>query len=462
MKNLFLTFTLLLFTVTASAQFRIFFEGSFFSENGGPAGTGTGSSVSVTPTGGITATDVQQALEDFDARIASLSTSGLQDGTFGDVSILSGIFSIVPGAITADDISTSLFPEGYSAASGSVESQFVGIDNALQTVAYEAAPLEATLDRDFDTADLNRNIVSNSAARLVLNIPPGLGEIGDKIIVTNLSGQGITPFPLDGTVTFLNYKETTTEVGSRVIYEKVAIDTWYALATGGQDYAYTPPAPGASGNALPGDPATGANTAANQALASIDVAYPTTLNANDYLVLVVIATDPAAIIATPSGWTDIANNVPAESGDRVAGIFGKFATGSETGNQTVTTTSGISELALGTMMRFEGVNLTTPFESVTQTDLASTNTLTSNPVTSSAAGGLHLDVVMYSELQPQTSTPANMALLVDNTTNAGSDGSLQVFRQTLGAATQASQSYTWTTSGAAYGGAVVSFVLLAQ
>lgn len=78
-----------------------------------------------------------------------------------------------------------------------------------------------------------------------------------------------------------------------------------------------------------------------------NVPYPSTVNANDLLVLHVI--DSGATITTPTGWTAIVS-------DGRGGMFIKKATGSETGNLAVTIGSSTGDAM---MFSYTGVDTTT-------------------------------------------------------------------------------------------------------
>lgn len=81
---------------------------------------------------------------------------------------------------------------------------------------------------------------------------------------------------------------------------------------------------------------------------SLNVPYPSTVNADDILIMVVWRTVTYQTFSTPSGWTSIdSNSYPSRR------VWWKRATGSESGTQTVSITNA-SDTTFGIMMRFSG------------------------------------------------------------------------------------------------------------
>lgn len=102
----------------------------------------------------------------------------------------------------------------------------------------------------------------------------------------------------------------------------------------------------------------GASGSAANGTTSLSVGYPSGIAQNDLLILTVVHKYPAASTpATPSGWTAPSNNsgtggtgTGADSGEAAVTMFYRVADGTESGNVTVTITSGNS--ALGAIHRY--------------------------------------------------------------------------------------------------------------
>lgn len=116
----------------------------------------------------------------------------------------------------------------------------------------------------------------------------------------------------------------------------------------------------------------GAGAVANNdtAATALNVPYPSGIVAGDVLVLNV-GVASATVATLPSGW--IAGGVSSSSGGNSPSerIMVKIATGSETGSLAVTTASATSR---GIMLRFSGVDNTTPIDGTGSTTASATAT----------------------------------------------------------------------------------------
>lgn len=99
--------------------------------------------------------------------------------------------------------------------------------------------------------------------------------------------------------------------------------------------------------------AAGSRLLVSTASTSWAVPYPGTVNADDLLVLHIITNGGS--VTTPSGWTAVFNETTLTNPK--GGLFIKVATGSESGNLTVTTTSTTGNAM---MFSYTGVDTTTP------------------------------------------------------------------------------------------------------
>jgi len=72
---------------------------------------------------------------------------------------------------------------------------------------------------------------------------------------------------------------------------------------------------------------------------TLQVPYPATVVAGNFLLMHVVAQDAAAAITTPAGWTLI--DTYSSIASTLSNVFWKRADGTETGNVDITTTAGI-------------------------------------------------------------------------------------------------------------------------
>lgn len=130
-----------------------------------------------------------------------------------------------------------------------------------------------------------------------------------------------------------------------------------------------------------------------------DVAYPTTVNSNDILVIIILAFGNRTA-TTPTNWNALAST----SDSRSVFTFWKRATGSESGNETVTISSSVNSTSI--MMRFSGCITTgTPYESLVNGGGVDDNTQDTGELTTTGidrlASAIH---VISTEYTPTTPT----------------------------------------------------------
>jgi len=110
---------------------------------------------------------------------------------------------------------------------------------------------------------------------------------------------------------------------------------------------------------------------ANAASTTIDVPYPSTVNANDILFIQIIRWGGNDTFTTPTNWTAFGfDNDSTYSGT----FFWKRATGSESGNETVTISDAGNNVAV--MSRYSGCTTTgTPYEALDAGGIQSSTSL---------------------------------------------------------------------------------------
>jgi len=95
---------------------------------------------------------------------------------------------------------------------------------------------------------------------------------------------------------------------------------------------------GASQLSMPAFIAAGAGGYEAPVSGTLQVPYPASIIAGQFLLLHVVAQDASPTISTPSGWTLIDSN--SSVGGTLSSVFYKRASGSESGNLDVTVTAG--------------------------------------------------------------------------------------------------------------------------
>lgn len=368
--------------------------------------------------------------------------------------------------ITASDIVLETDNlEGISPSAANLQATVQSIDDAIQAISFVGTPTFVTVDQELTNADVNTTIINNTTSSINIGITNGIGEIGD-VIVFKQAGAGGLIYPYPGTgVTFTATRRTSTAPGSTVIYEKIGDtpDVWLPNYNPDAvfDYIYTPPAPD------PGDITiySGSDiSAAQDGLTSdgdFSLTLPSTVDADDILVATA-SLQGAVDFTTPAGWTLIAETTTV-SEDRTVIAYYKVADGSEDAGSISLVSDGTTADAvyIGRVLRFAGVNTSTVLESTTSRENFSTNDILTNSVSSTQDNNVHIDIVSFFENQSTVSTPSNMTELFEDKTFTGADAHIAVYYQLLNnGATQAAQTYTY--GGAAYGGATISFVLIAQ
>lgn len=139
-----------------------------------------------------------------------------------------------------------------------------------------------------------------------------------------------------------------------------------------------------------------AGVAANAAGATLNVAYPSGIQAGDLLLLLALTKDNVEI-NLPSGWSQHSTGFRNQGTLTRAEWFWKRAVGNESGTRSVTKASGTT-LFFARMYRFTGApdGSADPFEAAAQTGLTASATLTPADIATlvqmAAAPGLTLDV----------------------------------------------------------------------
>lgn len=132
-----------------------------------------------------------------------------------------------------------------------------------------------------------------------------------------------------------------------------------------------------------GTPVAGTLAENATAATSLAVPHPTGISAGD-LLLLWVAVSVATVPNLPAGWTSVVSGSSGSSQSPAQRVYYKVATGSETGNQTVTMSNSTSR---GQMWRISGVDQTTPIDVVgTHTAAAIGGALTHPGVTTTVTG----------------------------------------------------------------------------
>lgn len=137
--------------------------------------------------------------------------------------------------------------------------------------------------------------------------------------------------------------------------------------------------------------------------ATNDVAFPATVNANDILVILILAFGNRTA-TTPTNW----NAIVSIQDTRSVIAFWKRASGSESGNETVTLSSSVNSTSI--MMRFSGAITTgTPYESLVDGGHVNVNTMDTGELTTTGIERLATAIhVIATNVTP--STPSNYSL----------------------------------------------------
>jgi hypothetical protein len=173
-----------------------------------------------------------------------------------------------------------------------------------------------------------------------------------------------------------------------------------------------------------------AGTGIAEADASIDVAYPASISANDILILLVQAKDTVDNFDTPTDWTAFGASVSNTS--HRSKLFWKRATGSESGTLTVTRTAGAVHFG-ARIYRYAGCQTTgNPYEAYTTgTDNSATPADPQDTTTTGADrricyfGAIEDDNQSPSEMTGGTATVAEE--VAEFASGVGDDGTLCVW-----------------------------------
>lgn len=139
----------------------------------------------------------------------------------------------------------------------------------------------------------------------------------------------------------------------------------------------------------------GAGTGATTTGTTLNVPFPASISAGDYLILHTVVREPSYNVSgTPSGFTLIDDETEVVL--LHAFVYGKVATGSETGNLTVSWDSGGGVGRIGRIYRFSGVDAGSYEGLAVATDSGST-TCSDVGVTTTGADRLALNLVAYGQ-----------------------------------------------------------------
>lgn len=137
--------------------------------------------------------------------------------------------------------------------------------------------------------------------------------------------------------------------------------------------------------------AAGAITTTGTGLGLTTVAYPASISAGDYLELSVAVSSVVGVtVNTPAGWTQV-YQAAAPSNTVQLAVFYKFASGSESGTLSLTSSGTINGKTASVICRYGGVNAVTPYEVVTTHVSTDAVALNGNAVTTAGANRLLVD-----------------------------------------------------------------------
>ena len=352
------------------------------------------------------------------------------------------------GAGTADATTTTV-QNGVTEANVQLELE------KLNESVINNAPLIETANRVLDESDVFRNLTNSTSSNLEFVIPLGLGSDGDFIAFTNLSTGNIRVIPSSSGITFLNYRETLSQIGASIVIRRLSENVWYFDYDKGVEFVFTAP----SLNIL--YEGQGALTNNVQPTSSINVAYPTYV-AGEVWVAQVYVKD-LVTYNIPTGW-NLIGQTPAGTGSEATALaIYRIPDGTETGlNLTITSDGTLSEVVGGVIHRYSGVNVSNPIEQIFVGNQESTAAIIPPSVTSSFDGGLHVDLIYFDENQGTNDTPGDTTENYTYNSNLGGDISFSTYSEYLnsGVSSGGDVSYTFNTSG--HGGGYITFILNAQ
>jgi len=315
---------------------------------------------------------------DVGSALAAQDTAGTLAAT-GDAFRLRSLVHIATSNLAT---STQTFKLQYAAKSGTCDTSFTGETYADVTTGTVIAYNNNATPADAATLTTNVNDPTHGADTVVTQTYEELNDfINTKGAIT--SGQdGIWDFSLiDNGAT-----EGTSYCLRVVKSDGTTLDTYSVIPeviTHDLTPAYV-------------DVGTDSVTCTTD---TITPGYPSTVNANDILILIVFHTNNDTF-NTPTGWTHVADKSSPTS-DKRAAWFWKRATGSETGTVTVTRTQVATNRFYGVIARFSGVKTTSqPYSSYGSWSENATTTYRSSALTTT--GDNRLVVALVAEADNRT------------------------------------------------------------
>ena len=140
-----------------------------------------------------------------------------------------------------------------------------------------------------------------------------------------------------------------------------------------------------------------AGAGAASTTATLDVPYPAGISAGDLLVLHILHQSAFAVVTDPTDWTVLRKRDQADGENNGIYAYWKIASGSESGNLSVTNDSG-DEGWFGRMYRFTGNNQTSPIEGSSTTSVYSTTTAEDADVITAGVDRLAVQLVAHDDV----------------------------------------------------------------
>lgn len=176
---------------------------------------------------------------------------------------------------------------------------------------------------------------------------------------------------------------------------------------------------GGGGGAIPVFEQSG--TSATSLVATLAIPFPTTVNADDILVVQILRRNAGLTYLVPTGWTEIYQSTSTTAGS----AFWKRATGSESGSETFTYDDGgtNTDLNFGVMHRFSGcVTTGTPYEDNQNQGSSSQVTHDILAMTSTATNRLAIGLVYVGDNRSIVTDVVDYTNRFSEKTSVGNDG----------------------------------------